>query len=100
MVKSLNETMAVPDLTHLTNHSFNELRSRKRLADIVPPDPFRLDRALQSFHRLRHPFAAEGERLEMDGEKIVRAGVIRHLHRLFRGAMRLNPRLIGADRHD
>jgi len=44
--------------------------------------------------------AAEGEGLEMNGEKIIRTGVVGHLHGPVGCAMVLNPGLIRADGHD
>ena len=75
-------------------------RSAKRLADILPADAFRFNGSLQTFQGFDRAFAAEGEGLEVDGQKIFGAGVIGHLHGLFGRAMGLNPGRIGADGHD
>src|ERR1041385_4794835 len=72
----------------------------KRLADIGPADAFGIDRGVQTLDRFARAFTAELERLEMNREKVRRAGAVGHVDCLLRRAMRVDPRVVRADRHD
>src|SRR5437899_4828086 len=61
------------------------------LADVPPDDALRFDRIFQPLHRFAHTFASEGKRLEMNRQQVPHAGIVGHLNRLFRGAMRTEP---------
>src|SRR5262249_24802824 len=76
------------------------LTQSKRLPDIAPSDAVVFNRRMETFDRFGHTFASEREGFEMDWQKMFCTGVVRHLHGLFRRAMRLNPRLVSADGHD
>ena len=45
-------------------------------------------------------FGAETESLMMDRHDEMSAGFIGHVHGLFRSAVRMNPGIVSADRHD
>jgi len=72
------------------------------LADFLQGQPLRRagECALQAFDRLAGRLAAELEGPMMDGEDEVRTRIVRHLQSLFGRAVRANPGIIRADRHD
>src|ERR1051326_5778869 len=55
---------------------------------------------LQPFHRLERAFLAQGKSPVMDGEEKLSSRPVGHPQSLFRGAMRADPWLVGANRHD
>lgn len=70
------------------------------MADVLPANACGINGSLKAFHGFRHTLLAERERFEMDGEKMIGSGIVRHLDRLLRRAVGLNPWLISADGHD
>jgi len=50
--------------------------------------------------RFAKVFGAEAESLMMDRHDEMSAGFIGHVHGLFRSAVRMNPGIVSADRHD
>ena len=77
-------------------------REHKCLADFAEGDAFRclMQRGLEALDRFAEVFGTEAESLMMDRHDEVSAGFIGHLHRLFRSTVRINPRIVSADRHD
>jgi hypothetical protein len=78
------------------------LREHECLADVAEVDAFRclMQRGLETNDRLAKVFGAEAESLMMDRHDEMSAGFIGHLHGLCRGAVRMNPGIVGTDRHD
>src|SRR5581483_3415463 len=70
------------------------------LAHFAERDAAGFERFFETLQRLVGLFAPEFEGLVVDRKHIARAGVIGHAYRLLRRAMRANPGLISADRHD
>ena len=50
--------------------------------------------------RLAKVFGAEAESLMMDRHDEMSAGFVGHVHGLFRSAVRMDPGIVSADRHD
>src|ERR1700726_4179113 len=65
-------------------------------------DAFRClpQRSLEALDRLTKAFGAETESLMMDRYDEMSASFIGHVHGLFRSAVRMNPGIVSADRHD
>jgi hypothetical protein len=59
-----------------------------------------MQRGLEALDRFAKVFGAETERLMMDRHDEMSAGFIGHVHGLFRSAVRMNPGIVSADRHD
>ena len=59
-----------------------------------------IQRGLETNDRFAKVFGAEAESLMMDRHDEMSAGFIGHLHGLFRSAVRMNPGIVSADRHD
>jgi hypothetical protein len=59
-----------------------------------------MQRGLEALDRFAKGFGAEAESLMMDRHDEMSASFIGHLHGLFRSAMRMNPGIVSADRHD
>src|SRR3984893_16077887 len=59
-----------------------------------------MQRGLEALDRFAKAFGAEAESLMMDRHDEISAGFIGHLHGLFRSAVRINPGIVSADRHD
>ena len=78
------------------------LRQHECLADFAQSDAFRrlMQRGLKALDRFMKIFGAETEGLMMDRHDEMRAGLIGHLHGLFRSAVRTNPAIVSADRRD
>ena len=78
------------------------LREHECFADFAEGDAFRClpQRSLEALDRLTKAFGAETESLMMDRHDEMSAGFIGHLHGLFRSAVRMNPGIVSADRHD
>ena len=76
--------------------------SRQCLADFAEGDAFRclMQRGLETLDRFAKVFGAEAESLMMDRHDEMSAGFIGHLHGLFRSAVRMNPGIVSADRHN
>src|ERR1700730_17590957 len=78
------------------------LRENECFADFADGDAFRglMQRGLKALDRFAKSFGAEAESLMMDRHDEMSAGFIGHLHGLFRSAVRMNPGIVSADRHD
>ena len=78
------------------------LREHECFADFAEGDAFRclMQRGLEALDRFAKVFGAEAESLMMDRHDEKSAGFIGHLHGLFRSAVRMNPGIASADRHD
>src|SRR5580700_6094613 len=78
------------------------LREHECLADFAEGDAFRclMQRGLETNDRFAKVFGAEAESLMMDRHDEMSAGFIGHVHGLFRSAVRMNPGIVSADRHD
>src|SRR5580704_1721710 len=78
------------------------LREHECLADFAEGDAFRClpQRSLEALDRLTKAFGAETESLMMDRHDEMSASFIGHVHGLFRSAVRMNPGIPSADRHD
>jgi hypothetical protein len=65
-------------------------------------DAFRclMQRGLEALDRFAKIFGAEVESLMMDWHDEMSASFIGHSHGLFRSAVRMNPGIVSADRHD
>src|SRR6202023_1818068 len=59
-----------------------------------------MQRGLKALDRFAKGFGAEAEGLMMDRHDEMSAGFIGHLHGLFRSAVRMDPGIVSADRHD
>src|SRR5580692_11593336 len=59
-----------------------------------------MQRGLETNDRFAKVFGAEAKCLMMDRHDELSAGFIGHLHGLFRSAVRMNPGIVSADRHD
>ena len=59
-----------------------------------------MQRGLEANDRLAKVFGAEAESLMMDRHDEMSAGFVGHVYGLFRSAVRMDPRIVSADRHD
>ena len=78
------------------------LRENEFFADFAEGDAFRCfpQRGLEALNRFAKVFGTEAESLMMDRDDEMSAGFIGHVHGLFRSAVRMNPGIVSADRHD
>jgi hypothetical protein len=78
------------------------LREHECFADFADGDAFRCpsQRSLEALDRFVKVFGAEAESLMTDRHDEMSAGFIGHFRGLFRSAMRMNPRIVSADRRD
>src|ERR1051326_3464311 len=70
------------------------------LSHVAQSQPPLVHHRLQPFHRLERAFLAQGKSPVMDGEEKLSSRPVGHPQSLFRGAMRADPWLVGANRHD
>ena len=78
------------------------LREHECFADFAQGNAFRclMQRGLEALDRLAKAFGAETESLMMGRHDEMSASFIGHVHGLFRSAVRMNPGIVSADRHD
>src|SRR5687767_6697823 len=76
------------------------LTNREGFADLAGRDAVFFDGGFEALQRLFDRFAANREGSMVDAEKFLDAGVIRHLHRLLRGAMATAAAAVRPDGHD
>src|SRR5271163_1420224 len=79
-----------------------QLRVYECFADFAEGNAFRclMQRGLEALDRFAKAFGAEAESLMVDWHDEMSASFIGHLHGLFRSAVRMNPGIVSADRHD
>jgi len=77
-------------------------RSARRLADLAQSKALRLTRKglSESLDRLQRRFAAQSERLMVDGHDQARAGIVGHRDCLLGSAVCPDPRIVRTDGHD
>jgi hypothetical protein len=78
------------------------LREYECFADFADGDAVwcLMQRGLETNDRFAKVFGAEAESLMMDRHDEMSAGFMGHLHGLFRSAVRMDPGIVSADRHD